>query len=154
MGATILQHWTGTRIVLSYLISVTGSYCSAWIDHAVLNDGSNFEKLNDALLLLTAIQLMEQWRRVEEPSFKRLLLLLSSLALGGCGIWCMHFTGMTALELRLENGVQLQIDFELGLTALSFMFAVAGVLVGLKIASSDPFFLEIEAERRKQMLVS
>lgn len=66
----------------------------------------------------------------------------------------MHFTGMNALELDLNDGTRLQIDFELGLTVLSFTFATMGVLVGLKIASSDPFFLEIQAERRKLMLVS
>jgi NO-binding membrane sensor protein with MHYT domain len=96
---------------------------------------------------------MEQWRRVEEVQTKRLLLLLSSIALGGCGIWCMHFTGMTAIELRLEDGSTLEIDYELGYTALSLAFAIAGVLIGIKIASSDPYFVEMQAERRKEMLV-
>uniref|UniRef100_H3GVZ1 MHYT domain-containing protein n=1 Tax=Phytophthora ramorum TaxID=164328 RepID=H3GVZ1_PHYRM len=103
-GAHIHQYWSWSMIVLSYLISTTGSYCT--------------------------------------------------FALGGCGIWCTHFTGMTALQLELKDGSALEMDFELGLTILSFIFAVLGVLVGLKIASSDPYFLEMEAARRKEMLAA
>lgn len=96
---------------------------------------------------------MENWRRIDDVKHKRVMLVLSAFALGGCGIWCTHFTGMTALELDLEDGSALEMDFELGLTILSFIFAVLGVLVGLKIASMDPYFLEMEAARRKEMLV-
>ncbi|KAL4156501.1 hypothetical protein PRNP1_005531 [Phytophthora ramorum] len=127
-GAHIHQYWSWSMIVLSYLISTTGSYCT--------------------------IQLMENWRRVDGVGHKRLMLVLSAFALGGCGIWCTHFTGMTALQLELKDGSALEMDFELGLTILSFIFAVLGVLVGLKIASSDPYFLEMEAARRKEMLAA
>ncbi|KAG6955738.1 hypothetical protein JG687_00011005 [Phytophthora cactorum] len=61
---------------------------------------------------------------------------------------------MTALKLEFEDGSALEMDFELGLTILSFVFAVLGVLVGLKIASMDPYFLEMEAARRKEMLAA
>ncbi|KAG7376161.1 hypothetical protein PHYPSEUDO_014149 [Phytophthora pseudosyringae] len=128
VGANIHQFWSWSTILLSYLISTTGSYCT--------------------------IQLMENWRRVDDIVHKRVMLALSALALGGCGIWCTHFTGMTALELELEDGSTLEMDFELGLTILSFIFAVLGVLVGLKIASMDPYFLEMEAARRKEMLAA
>ncbi|KAG2508633.1 hypothetical protein BBO99_00008900 [Phytophthora kernoviae] len=80
-------------------------------------------------------------------------MLLSSVALGGCGIWCMHFTGMNALRLTREDGSVLSVNFEAGLTALSFICAVGGVFIGLKIASADPFFLELEQEKRKNILV-
>ncbi|RLN37640.1 hypothetical protein BBJ28_00007329 [Nothophytophthora sp. Chile5] len=96
---------------------------------------------------------MEKWRSVTEPKAKLVLLVLSSVALGGCGIWCMHFTGMTALQLTREDGSILPVDFEAGLTVLSFLSAVLGVFVGLKIASTDPFFLEMEQEERKNLLV-
>ncbi|KAG2771178.1 hypothetical protein PC129_g18428 [Phytophthora cactorum] len=128
VGTNILQFWSWSMILLSYLISTTGSYCT--------------------------IQLMENWRRVDDVVHKRVMLALSALALGGCGIWCTHFTGMTALKLEFEDGSALEMDFELGLTILSFVFAVLGVLVGLKIASMDPYFLEMEAARRKEMLAA
>ncbi|RLN37645.1 hypothetical protein BBJ28_00007330 [Nothophytophthora sp. Chile5] len=97
---------------------------------------------------------MEKWRSVTEPKAKLVLLVLSSVALGGCGIWCMHFTGMTALQLTREDGSILPVDFEAGLTVLSFLSAVLGVFVGLKIASTDPFFLEMEQEERKNLLLT
>jgi len=96
---------------------------------------------------------MEQWRMQETKRMKTFYLFLAAVALGGCGIWSMHFTGMNALQMRLNNGMLLEVDFELGLTILSFIFAVAGVFIGLKIASTDPFFLEIEQARRKEILV-
>jgi NO-binding membrane sensor protein with MHYT domain len=104
-------------------------------------------------VVTAAIQLIENWRRVDGVKHKRVMLVLSSFALGGCGIWCTHFTGMTALELEFDDGTAVEMDFELGLTIVSFIFAVLGVLIGLKIASSDPYFLEMEAARRKEMLV-
>ncbi|KUF91220.1 hypothetical protein AM588_10002981 [Phytophthora nicotianae] len=128
VGSSIHQFWSWSMILLSYLISTTGSYCT--------------------------IQLMENWRRVDGVVHKRVMLSLSALALGGCGIWCTHFTGMTALKLEFEDGTSLEMDFELGLTILSFIFAVLGVLIGLKIASMDPYFLEMEAARRKEMLAA
>ncbi|POM80535.1 Hypothetical protein PHPALM_1617, partial [Phytophthora palmivora] len=72
-GNNIQQLWSWSMILLSYLISTTGSYCT--------------------------IQLMENWRRIDGVAHKRVMLTLSAFALGGCGIWCTHFTGMTALEL-------------------------------------------------------
>lgn len=100
-----------------------------------------------------AIQLMEQWRRIEERKSKLKMLMLAAITLGGCGIWCTHFTGMTALKLTLPDGTILVVDFELGFTILSLIFPVVGVFIGLMIASKDPFFLEIEQGRRKDMLV-
>ncbi|TYZ62775.1 hypothetical protein PybrP1_011632 [[Pythium] brassicae (nom. inval.)] len=127
-GSDDAEHWSVDTISLSYLIAVTGSYCT--------------------------IQLMEQWRTQETRKRKLVLLMLSSVALGGCGIWCMHFTGMTALGMVLEDGSKLEVDFEFGLTVLSFIAAVGGVFVGLKVASEDPFFLELEQSRRKQILAN
>lgn len=96
---------------------------------------------------------MEQWRLQETKRAKRFYLLIAAFALGGCGIWSMHFTGMNALQMKLSNGVLLEVDFELGYTILSLVFAVVGVFVGLSIASNDQFFLEMEQARRKEILV-
>ncbi|KAG6961872.1 hypothetical protein JG688_00008860 [Phytophthora aleatoria] len=128
VGTNILQFWSWSMILLSR---------SPW-----------------TFIDIAAIQLMENWRRVDDVVHKRVMLALSALALGGCGIWCTHFTGMTALKLEFEDGSALEMDFELGLTILSFVFAVLGVLVGLKIASMDPYFVEMEAARRKEMLAA
>lgn len=121
------QHWSLITIALSYVISVTGSFCT--------------------------IQLMEQWRQYEAAWTKRLLLALSAFTLGGCGIWCTHFTGMNALGLALQDGTMLEINYEPLMTFVSFVFPVLGVWIGLRIASRDPFFLEVVASRRKALLV-
>lgn len=96
---------------------------------------------------------MEQWRLCDSSRQKTILLMLSSVALGGCGIWAMHFTGMNAMTMVLEDGTILEIDFDLGITIASFIFPVVGVFIGLKVASVDPFFLAMEQSRRKEILV-
>ncbi|TYZ68647.1 hypothetical protein PybrP1_000286 [[Pythium] brassicae (nom. inval.)] len=126
--SAIAQHWSAETVFLSYFIAVSGSYCT--------------------------IQLMEQWRTQEASSTKVVFLLLSSVALGGCGIWCMHFTGMNALNMHLEDGTLLEVNFEAGTTVVSLVFPLVGVFFGLKVASTDPFFLEIEQSKRKNILAS
>lgn len=97
---------------------------------------------------------MDQWRITDSRRQKIALLMLSSVTLGGCGIWAMHFTGMNAMELVMEDGTVLEIDFELGMTIVSFIFPVVGVYIGLQIVSADPFYLEMEKSRRQEILVS
>lgn len=65
----------------------------------------------------------------------------------------MHFTGMNALNLYLDDGTQLEMNFEAGTTIVSLIFPILGVFIGLKIASADPFFLEVEQSKRKDILV-
>ncbi|KAG6595976.1 putative signaling protein [Phytophthora cinnamomi] len=91
-GVGIRQHWSWAMILLLFMISTPRSYCT--------------------------IQLMENRRRMKSVTQKRVMPALSSLALGGCGIWCMHFTGMPSLDLETEDGSALEMDFELGLTIL------------------------------------
>ena len=59
------------------------------------------------------------------------LLALAAVCLGGVGIWSMHFIGMLALEMN-----DMPMNFNWGLTALSFVAGVAGVYVGLITMSS------------------
>jgi hypothetical protein len=146
----ISQQWMVSKIFLSYLIAITGSFCSTKTHAKPFSDVHAHSLPSYSP---TAIQLMEKWRSAAEARDKLTLMLLSSVALGGCGIWCMHFTGMNALVLTREDGSVLPVDFEAGLTILSFICAVGGVFVGLWIASADPFFLELEQEKRKNILV-
>ena len=84
---------------------------------------------------------------------KHWLLFLSAVALGGCGIWSMHFTGMSAQSMALSDGTLLQVHFEGGRTVGSLVAAILGVYLGLRVAAKDPFFQEIEANQRKAILV-
>jgi NO-binding membrane sensor protein with MHYT domain len=58
------------------------------------------------------------------------LLALAALCLGGVGIWSMHFIGMLALEMN-----DMPMNFNWGLTAISFIVGVIGVYVGLFVMS-------------------
>lgn len=96
---------------------------------------------------------MEQWRLSTDKKIKSLLLKVSALALGGCGIWAMHFTGMDALVLTAQNGQVLSIHYKGALTIVSFIAPVATMYIGLLIASKDAFFLAIQASERGEILV-
>ena len=86
-------------------------------------------------------------------SEKRKLMVMSSIALGGCGIWSMHFAGMNALQLSAD-GVALEMFFEPILSFLSLLSAICAVFGGLLIASKDPFFVNVTAEQRGMLITS
>lgn len=125
-GYRIIQQWSVEVILLSYIVSVTGSYCT--------------------------IMVMEQWRLTGGRRRRLMLLCLASIALGGCGIWSMHFTGMNALHLQVDNGKTLEMHFEGNLTILSLILPIFGVFFGLLVVSKDPLFLEIEAKQRRAIV--
>ncbi|WP_025272942.1 MHYT domain-containing protein [Haloglycomyces albus] len=58
-------------------------------------------------------------------------IALSSFAIGGIGIWMMHFAAMIGFTVDGKN-----ITYDLGVTALSFVIAVISVAVGLWIAGT------------------
>ncbi|KAJ0394808.1 hypothetical protein ATCC90586_001523 [Pythium insidiosum] len=125
MPTTPYATWDVSTIVLSYIIAVSGSFCS---------------------------NIMEQWRLPQHPRRRTFLLLAASVALGGCGIWSMHFTGMQAYELHDSDGKALAVRYEGFSTIASLLLPILGVYIGLRIASRDPFFLEMEQSRRKDIV--
>ncbi|WP_349026586.1 MHYT domain-containing protein [Methyloglobulus sp.] len=56
------------------------------------------------------------------------LLFLAALCLGGVGIWSMHFIGMLAFNMN-----EMIMNFNWGLTALSFVVGVGVVYIGLLV---------------------
>lgn len=150
-GEPVALRWIAWKILLSYLIAVTGSQCST-LDQD-LHLGLPEVMILTCISYTPAIQLMEKWRNTVDLRRKMLLRVLASIALGGCGIWSMHFAGMNALELTLGDGSVLATNFDVGLTVLSLAAAIVGAFIGLNIASKDPFFLEVEADKRRNILV-
>jgi NO-binding membrane sensor protein with MHYT domain len=59
-------------------------------------------------------------------------LMAASLALGGIGVWSMHFLGMTALKMDLRVG------YSMPETAISLIAVIAGVFFGLRYVGRDP----------------
>lgn len=58
-------------------------------------------------------------------------VLAAGIALGGGGIWSMHFIGMLAMKTPFE------LQFDLAPTLLSFVIAVTFVSIGLVVAGRD-----------------
>src|SRR5260370_6248319 len=91
-------------VLLSYFISVLGSYCA----------------VRCALLAQQRDRRLSGW------------LALAALALGGGGIWAMHFIAMIACRLPVP------VRYNLPLTLGSLVVAVAMSGAGLYIVSRDP----------------
>nr|WP_244865552.1 MHYT domain-containing protein [Rhodococcus sp. B50] len=58
--------------------------------------------------------------------------LMAALSIGGVGIWLMHFIGMMGFDVPGST-----IRYDLGLTLLSVVLAVAATLFGLRIVDTD-----------------
>ncbi len=65
---------------------------------------------------------------LRKPSGRNGLLTFAAVCLGGVGIWSMHFVGMLA-----SNMEAMAMNFNWGVTALSFVAGVVGVYAGLAI---------------------
>lgn len=65
---------------------------------------------------------------LRKPDNRNGLLFFASVCLGGVGIWSMHFVGMLALNME-----DMAMNFNWGLTALSFIAGVLGVYAGLAV---------------------
>ncbi len=79
----------------------------------------------------TALQLMRGIRGAEGGA-KILWMIAAAVALGGGAIWTMHFIGMIAYEMDMPMG------YDIGLTFLSLVIAVAVVGLGIFVLSRNP----------------
>ena len=86
-------------ILASYLVSIAGS--------------------------LMALYTMRNAILSTESGRKTGLSLAAAVALGGVGIWAMHFTGMLAMKLEAA------VTYNTGLTFLSMLIAIFFVFIGL-----------------------
>ncbi|HLQ27199.1 MAG TPA: MHYT domain-containing protein [Acidiferrobacterales bacterium] len=94
-----------TLVLASYVISVFGSY--------------------------TALQLAGQITNLRDP-VNRLWLLAAAVALGGGGIWSMHFVAMLAYVMPMA------VTYDITLTLLSLVVSVAVTGVGFAMVCRKP----------------
>ena len=78
------------------------------------------------LAAITAVELLRHARKATQKL--RMVWLFVAAAAGGSGIWATHFIAMLAFEPGLPSG------YNIGLTALSLVYAVALTGLGLAIA--------------------
>lgn len=68
-------------------------------------------------------------------------------SLGGVGIWGMHFIGMGAVSLHYgDNEPVNDIRYNLAISLLSLIVAVAAVVAGVVIASKDRLFAKTKSQ--------
>jgi len=100
-------HHNTFLVLLSYLVSVLGSYTA----------------LQLAIGIPTAKNASERWQA----------LIGSGAAVGGGGIWAMHFIAMLACQMNVP------VTYDLPLTAASAVIGIAACTLGLAVASSGVF---------------
>ncbi len=105
MGTTLTPSYSVPLVALSYFVSVAGSF----------------------IALVAARRIVGRKGRVDLHH-----AATAGLALGGIGVWCMHFVGMLALQLRV--GVSYSI-FE---TLVSLVAAVVATAIALAYVAVAP----------------
>lgn len=83
----------------------------------------SFTALQLAIGIPLAAGTAQRWRAI----------FSAGAAMGGGAIWAMHFIAMLACRMDL------QVSYDLGITALSAVIAIASCMVGLAIASAGVF---------------
>lgn len=126
---TLNFEWNGSYIVLSYLFSFLGSFIT--------------------------VCLSEEYRLCVTHSngvfSTHTILFFMSLSLGIVAIWSMHFIGMGAVILSDANHNIILLQFDLLLTVISMVAAIACVFLGLLIATHDRVFQRSASEFNKLM---
>lgn len=112
----LIQVWDGRFVVLSLIISTLGSFTS----------------LTSAVYAFTVL------RHPHLRSSFHAYMLSAGVAIGGIGVWGMHFIGMHALTLETCDGRPVQKTYNVALTLASFVAAVVvGTLVFYVVLPPD-----------------
>eukprot|EP01032_Pedospumella_encystans_P015498 gene15498-17721_t len=69
-----------------------------------------------------------------------------AVSLGGIGIWCMHFVGMSAISLLEAQGNLLEVRYDIGITLLSLALVIVFTLAGFYVSSQDVVFTKTKRE--------
>lgn len=115
-------------VVLSFAISFLGAYSTTGL----------CEQLRLSLL----------HRKEYHPFWYRLYYIVcASVALGGIGIWAMHFIGMGSLTLKFKhNDEVIPEHFNIAISITSLLVVLCMAMAGLMISSFDPMFMKTKAE--------
>lgn len=125
----IVQTFSPGLVLLSYGVAFLGSYVAICLCEQLRTSYLHGEKNN--------LWVRGPW------------LLSIGVSLGGVGIWCMHFIGMSALRLH-DDATNKSIDmaFDIGESIGSLIVVILLASCGVAIASNDRVF----AKSRGQIL--
>lgn len=98
----------------------------------------------------TAVSLSEQYRllsSVASQSKTKLwgLIFMTAVSFGGIGIWCLHFTVVSALSISMNDEV-IPIRYNTGMLMASLIVVTILQVIGLLVASTDTCFNKSKKE--------
>ncbi|CAF3514522.1 unnamed protein product [Fusarium graminearum] len=108
-GHIVPQSYNAGFVALSYVVSLVGA-------------GSTLELINR--------------RTGFRGLFNHLLLMGSSVTMGGVSIWCMHFIGNRAIDLA-DGQPELQVAYSSGFTAISFFVPILVLLAAFMAVGTN-----------------
>lgn len=73
-------------------------------------------------------------------------VIAMAVCLGGVGIWCMHFIGMSAVVLHKGPDCAWTVRYDVGLTMLSLVLVLLFSAVGVHLSSHDEVFSKSRRE--------
>src|SRR3982074_2589770 len=90
--------------------------------------------LSYSVSVLGSLAALQWLQRLPRLRGKRLAVMIAgpAVALGGAGVWSMHFIAMTACRLPVP------VSYDPALTAASLLLAVAVTGIGLYVVAADP----------------
>jgi NO-binding membrane sensor protein with MHYT domain len=120
-----MMEFRNNIVFLSYAISFLGAYLTISLCEQVrllyLRDGSMGNQ-------------KYQW------------FLLMGISLGGVGIWCMHFIGMSAMILHDDEGNKVPVFYNIPITIASLIVAILTTAMGIYLLSFDRLFAKSQHE--------
>ncbi|KAI7887866.1 uncharacterized protein EV154DRAFT_605303 [Mucor mucedo] len=96
------QHYDAGFVTLSYIVSVIGS--------------------------MTALELLQRRTHIR-GYYNWFLLFASAVAMGGVGIWSMHFIGNNSLTIRMATGKEYYLTYAPGFTFASLFVAIGAMFL-------------------------
>ena len=127
-------HFNVQRVLISYGISFLGAYLAT----------SLCEQLRASYLVGRGKILYDlKW------------FSLMGISLGGVGIWCMHFIGMSSVSLSValtdantdtKTSHSVPIFFNIAISIISLIVVIVMTTVGVMVSANDSFFMKTKGE--------
>jgi NO-binding membrane sensor protein with MHYT domain len=141
-----MMYFNVNLVLLSYAISFLGAYLTISLSeqlrifHLYNKDDSPTALAGSSSILV----------KIQRFFHKYKWFGLMGISLGGVGIWCMHFIGMSAMHLKIqnENGdwVQVPLFYDVGITITSLIVSIITTTIGMYVLSFDPLFAKSKSE--------
>eukprot|EP01040_Poterioochromonas_malhamensis_P020214 gene20214-24078_t len=134
------EHFTPAMVVLSFGVSFLGAYICVSICEQL-----RMSIIEDKNVYGKTVSISHRKKHL-------LYLFLMAIALGGVGIWGMHYIGMHAFTLKDNDLKKVEVMYNAPLMATSFLAVLITTFAGLLISCYDPMFSKTKAEILEQFI--